>query len=105
MSNPDENSPLISENDDLSSTSHGACSTSFVINRNQIMGRGKKYLVVICILITELCERLTYYGLRVNLLLFCRSELNLDPPWPSTICYLLAGWYISFSFPHVTTRT
>jgi len=102
MPNADENSPLISENSDLLSTSHGACSNSSVNNRNQIMGRGRKSLVVTCILVTELCERLTYYGLRANLLLFSSTELNLDPPWPSTICYLLSGWYINFSVSGVT---
>ena len=96
MSNADENSLLISENNDSLFTSHGACSDSSVNNRNQVMGRGRKYLVVICILVTELCERLTYYGLRINLVLFSRSELNLDPPWPSTISYLHSGWYSSF---------
>lgn len=88
----DENSLLISENNDPLFTSHGACNDSSVDNRNQIMGRGRKFLVVICILVTELCERLTYYGLRANLLLFSSTELNLDPPWPTTICYLLSGW-------------
>ena len=98
MTNADENSPLISENNDLQlSTSHGASSNSSFNNRNQIKGRGRKTLVVICILVTELCERLTYYGLRANLLLFASSELNLDPPWPSTISYLLTGWYINVS--------
>ena len=98
MTNADENSPLISENNDLQlSASHGASSNSSFNNRNQIKGRGRKTLVVICILVTELCERLTYYGLRANLLLFASSELNLDPPWPSTISYLLTGWYINVS--------
>lgn len=98
MTNADENSPLISENSDLQlSTSHGTSSNSSFNNRNQIKGHGRKTLVVICILVTELCERLTYYGLRANLLLFASSELNLDPPWPSTISYLLTGWYINVS--------
>lgn len=98
MTNADENSPLISENNDLQlSASHGTSSNSSFNNRNQIKGRGRKTLVVICILVTELCERLTYFGLRANLLLFASSELNLDPPWPSTISYLLTGWYINVS--------
>ena len=98
MTNADENSPLISENSDLQlSTSHGTSSNSSFNNRNQIKRRGRKTLVVICILVTELCERLTYFGLRANLLLFASSELNLDPPWPSTISYLLTGWYINVS--------
>lgn len=93
MTRADENSPLISENNDLLSTSHRASRNSSFNNRNQITGRRRKTLVVICILVTELCERLTYYGLRANLLLFASSELNLDPPWPSTVIYLFSGWY------------
>ena len=103
MTSVDENSPLISENNDLLSTSHGASSNSSFNTRNQITGRGRKTLVVICILVTELCERITYLGLGANLLLFASSELNLDPPWPSTISYLFSGWYnINFSASHVT---
>ena len=104
MPNADENSPLISENNDPLSTSHGACSNSSDNNRNQIMGRGRKFLIVACILATELCERLTYYGLRANLLLFCSSELKLDPPWPSTISYLFSGWCINVSVSYVNTE-
>ena len=92
MSNADERSPLISEDSDSFSTSRGATSNSS--GSNQIMGRGRKFLVVICILLTELCERLTYYGVTANLLLFCSNELDLDPPWPSTVSYLFIGWYI-----------
>jgi len=94
MSNSDERSPLISENNDRLSTSQGASSNSTV--NSQVMGRGRKLVVVICILVTELCERLTFYGVTANLALFCSAVLDLDPPWPSTISFLFIGWYLNF---------
>ena len=78
----EETAPLISKDSPGSSTEN-----------NHFKGRGQKLLVTLCILITELCERLTFYGLTANLILFCGSELRLKAPWPSTINYLFQGWF------------
>ena len=43
----------------------------------------------LCILATELCERLTFYGTAANLVPYCEDVLKLQTPVPSQI-------YLSF---------
>ena len=51
----------------------------------------KKYLVVLCILVVELCERLTFYGVAANLVFYCKDVLKLASPLPSTIALAFQG--------------
>lgn len=53
--------------------------------------RRKRYLVVLCILFVELCERLTFYGVTVNLVFYCKDVLKLASPLPSTITLAFQG--------------
>jgi len=40
--------------------------------------KSKRYLVVLCILFVELCERLTFYGLTVNLVFYVRVARTIS---------------------------
>lgn len=50
-----------------------------------------RYLVVLCILVIELCERLTYFGITVNMVFYCQNVLKLASPLPSTINLIFQG--------------
>ena len=55
---------------------------------------GPKLRVTLCILFAELCERLTYYGVTGNLLLFCTQELNMSSADGSTIVLVFGGTHL-----------
>ena len=57
----------------------------------QPVSRRRRYLVVLCILLVELCERLTFYGVTVNLVFYCKDVLKLASPLPSTITLAFQG--------------
>uniref|UniRef100_A0A0B7AD16 Major facilitator superfamily (MFS) profile domain-containing protein n=1 Tax=Arion vulgaris TaxID=1028688 RepID=A0A0B7AD16_9EUPU len=60
-------------------------------NSTKLLGNKKKLLVTLCILITEMCERLTYYSISAGILLFCTSKLNYAETDATTINQVFAG--------------
>ncbi|EDO33176.1 predicted protein, partial [Nematostella vectensis] len=54
-------------------------------------GKSSSLGVTLCILLTELCERLTFYGITANLVPFCEDSLGFKRPMPSTVNLLFQG--------------
>ncbi|XP_076074028.1 solute carrier family 15 member 4-like [Mytilus galloprovincialis] len=50
-----------------------------------------KLFIVGCILMTELCERLTYYSVIANLILFCTSTLDISSTGAARISLIFSG--------------
>lgn len=63
----------------------------------------KKLQVIICVLLVELCERFTFFGIVCNMILFCTVKLgydnylaatvNLSFIGASTLTPVLVGWF------------
>ncbi|XP_071954266.1 solute carrier family 15 member 4-like [Antedon mediterranea] len=51
-----------------------------------------RYFVVLCILLCELCERLTYYGIVGNLVLYLTIELDYSSAAASSISLVFTGF-------------
>lgn len=84
-----DNSPLLVHDEN----SEGRFSKPISEEEHLISGQRsrKKFLVVVCILFVELCERLTFYGVVANLIFYCKDVLNLASPLPSTIALAFQG--------------
>ncbi|XP_061182210.1 solute carrier family 15 member 4-like [Saccostrea echinata] len=52
---------------------------------------GQQLLVVGCILMCELCERLTYYSVTANVVLFCTNVLELESTQAATVSLVFSG--------------
>ena len=51
----------------------------------------KKMLVVICILLTEMCERLTYYSVVANIVLYGTSVLKFSSTQSANVANIFTG--------------
>ena len=51
----------------------------------------ERLFVVLSILATELCERLTYYSVVANMVLFCTSILKMSSDDASVVTLVFAG--------------
>ena len=69
-------------------------SNALVDSHPEHIGRRTRILLVVCILFTELCECLTFYGIVANLVLYCRDYLKLEAPLPSNINLAFQGRFL-----------
>ncbi|XP_022792601.1 solute carrier family 15 member 4-like isoform X1 [Stylophora pistillata] len=86
-----ETSPLIPKKPVAQPYSPGGETATNSSGLSSALSQRQRILNAFCILVTEFCERLTFYGTSANLLLFCSNVLKLGSPWPSTITLLFQG--------------
>ncbi|XP_029379804.1 solute carrier family 15 member 5 [Echeneis naucrates] len=79
------------------------------VSKTRLLGQGpprksrKKLQVIICVLLVELCERFTFFGIVCNMILFCTVKLGYDNYLAATVnlCFIgastltpvLVGWF------------
>ena len=85
----DDDCPLIDDDHNDRQQANSITEADFPSAEPQ--SRRKRYLVVLCILFVELCERLTFYGVAANLVFYCKDVLKLSSPLPSTIALAFQG--------------
>ncbi|KAL5017778.1 hypothetical protein ScPMuIL_003500 [Solemya velum] len=51
----------------------------------------RKLVTIVCILACELCERMTYYSVLANLILFCTSILSMNTEDATTVSLVFSG--------------
>lgn len=72
--------------------------TPLIINSERNRKVNKKQIVLcVFILVTELCERLTFYGVAANLVPYCGDVLKLPTPVPSQVALAFSGKMFSIS--------
>ena len=54
----------------------------------------ERLFVVLSILVLELCERLTFYSVVANMVLFCTSILKMSSDQASVVTWVFAGNFI-----------
>ncbi|KAM6937480.1 solute carrier family 15 member 5 isoform 2-T2 [Xenentodon cancila] len=78
-------------------------SQTLSVNQRPPRKSRKKLQVIICVLLVELCERFTFFGIVCNMILFCTVKLGYDNYLAATVnlCFIgastltpvLVGWF------------
>lgn len=66
-------------------------------SKSQPPEKRQSMFVIACILLTELCERMTFYSISANLVLFCTNKLGFTSPDATTVQYVFTGAFLTFN--------
>jgi len=91
ISHSDERSPLLGFHNMEKSDMNGSLEKQEPAKEEKKGITKDKLLVVICILLCELCERLTYYSCVANLVLYCTSKLEMLSSSATTVSLVFSG--------------
>lgn len=91
ISHSDERSPLLGFHSMEKSDMNESLEKQEPANEEKKGITKDKLLVVICILLCELCERLTYYSCVANLVLYCTSRLEMLSSSATTVSLIFSG--------------
>lgn len=86
-----ESTHLLEKSTDVSDKEDGVIEEVAPQDDNISFWKSGRTSVVICILFIELCERMTFYSISGNLVLFCTSVLLTDSPTAATISLAFTG--------------
>lgn len=90
LSDSSERTPLVTKDTDVQYRPSTSSSPVAVVENASFWKSGRA-MVVLSILFTELCERLTYYSISANLVLFCTSILKVESATAVSISLAFTG--------------
>lgn len=83
-----DTTPLLADSENQNPITSSSCSITVETEKRKTK---KTYFVVGCILMTELCERMTFYSVMANMLLFCTSRLKYSNDEASLVTLIFGG--------------
>lgn len=86
-----ERSPLLHDDTSRHSSNESNNDLTTSAGGNSVTVPFRVKIIVLCILLTELCERLTYYSVSANLVLFANTHLGFTNPQAASLNFIFTG--------------